>query len=474
MPAERIHPVILAGGGGTRLWPLSRELYPKQFFPLVGARSLLRDTLARVGDRRRFADPVVLCGEDHRFLVAEQLRADGVAGEIVLEPHARNTAPAACVAALRLAESDPDALMLLLPADHAMTRPQDFTATLAPAEPAARAGWLVTFGIRPDRPETGYGYIRAGDDLADAPGCARVARFVEKPGRATAESYLADGGYLWNSGMFLMRAGTLLDEMERLRPDIVRACRDALAAAARDLDFLRLGAEAFAACPGISLDYAVMENTDRAAVAPADLGWSDVGSWDALWSVLDKDAAGNAASGDVVALDAANCLLRGDARLVAALGVSDLVVVASDDAVLVCPRDRAQDVGDLVAEMSRRQRAETKVHSRHYRPWGHTRDVDAGARFKVKRITVAPGCKLSLQRHRHRTEHWVVVQGEAEVTRDGETFRLRPDESTYIPQGAVHRLANPGAGPLHVIEVQSGAYLEEDDIERLDDAYGRA
>jgi mannose-1-phosphate guanylyltransferase/mannose-6-phosphate isomerase len=470
----RIHPVVLAGGGGTRLWPLSRQLYPKQFFPLVGEQSLLRDTLDRVGDPQRFAAPIVVCNEEHRFLVAEQLRAGGVSGEIVLEPYARNTAPAACIAALHLAAREPEALMLMLPSDHAITRPNAFSAPLAQAETAARAGWLVTFGIAPSRAETGYGYIRLGGELPDTPGCAHVERFVEKPDAATARNYLASGDYLWNSGMFLMSVRTLLDEMARLQPEILDACRAALAGAARDLDFLRLGAAAFEACPGISLDYAVMERTDRAAVVSMNAGWSDVGSWQSLWEVLEKDDAGNAIAGDVIALDTRDCLLRGEDRLLAALGVSDMVVVATDDAVLVCPRERAQDVGGLVAELKQRARPETLAHSRIYRPWGNYRDVDLGPNFKVKRLTVAPGRRLSLQRHRHRTEHWVVVQGEAEVTCEGRTLRLGPNESTYIPRGAAHRLANPGSESLHVIEVQSGDHLDEDDIERIDDAYGRA
>lgn len=464
-----IHPVILAGGGGTRLWPLSRAEHPKQFMPLAGAHPLLGETLARVGDRTRFAEPLVVCNEAHRFLVAEALRAAGGGGEIVLEPCGRNTAPAACLAALRLAAREPAALMLLLPADHLIARPEELTAAIARAAPVARDGRIVTFGIAPGRAETGYGYIRQGAALAAAPGCREVAAFVEKPDTATAEAYLAAGDYLWNSGIFLAPARVLLDELQRLQPAVLAACREALAGARADLDFLRPAAAPFEACPAISLDRGVMEHTAHAAVVPADPGWHDIGAWDELWSVLDKDAAGNAVVGDVVAVDSRGSLLHGDGRLLAALGVSDLVVVASEDAVLVCPRERAQDVGRLVGELARRGRAEARAHSRVVRPWGSYRCVDRDAMFKVKRLIVTPGRKLSLQRHRHRTEHWVVVEGEAEVTCDGHTFRLRANQSTYIPCGAVHRLANPGREPLHVIEVQSGDYLEEDDIERFPD-----
>ncbi len=471
-----IHPVILSGGAGTRLWPASRALYPKQLLPLVGEATMLQDTLARVADPARFAAPLVICNAEHRFLVAEQLREAGQEGaEILLEPEGRNTAPAACLAALHLAERDPEALLLLLPSDHVIADVAGFHAAVDRAAAAARAGWLVTFGMTPTAPETGYGYIQRGSALDDLPGCARVARFVEKPDRATAESYLAAGGYAWNSGMFLMPAGLLLAELERLQPAVVQACRAALAQARHDLDFLRVGQEAFAASPSISIDYAVMEHTGRAAVVPAELGWSDLGSWAALWDVLDKDADGNAVQGDVATQDAENCLLRSADRgpMVAAVGVRDLVVAASDDVVLVCPRERAQDVGALVKRLKAEGRAEPEAHSQVFRPWGSYRGIDRGERFQVKRITVAPGAKLSLQRHRHRAEHWVVVDGEAEVTRDDEVFRLRPNESTYIPLGAIHRLANPGSQPLHVIEVQSGDYLGEDDIERFEDTYGR-
>jgi mannose-1-phosphate guanylyltransferase/mannose-1-phosphate guanylyltransferase/mannose-6-phosphate isomerase len=373
-----------------------------------------------------------------------------------------------------LAERDPDALMLLLPSDHLVRDGAAFLDAVQRAAAAGAAGWLVTFGMSPTHPETGYGYIRQGPPLTGLAGSYAVARFVEKPHRETAEAYLAEGGYLWNSGMFLLPVQTLLDELERLQPEVLAAARSAVGGARRDLDFLRLDAEAFAAAPAISLDHAVMERTQRAAVVPAELGWSDVGSWAALWDAADKDAEGNATGGAVHAVATRNCLLKSDGRLLAAIGVEDLIVVATDDAVLVVPRARAQEVGDLVTALRAEGRSEAAVHSRVYRPWGSFRGVDAGAGFQVKRLTVAPRSRLSLQRHRYRAEHWVVVEGEAEVTCDDRVFRLKPNQSTYIPQGAIHRLANPGEGPLHVIEVQSGSYLGEDDNERFDDVYGRS
>lgn len=472
---RRIHPVVMAGGGGTRLWPLSRALYPKQFFPLTGGESLLQDTVKRVTDTQTFAPPLILANAEHRFLVAEQLRQSGLApADIVLEPFGRNTAPAVCIAALTLAQRDPDALMLLLAADHAIAEPEGLIQAVKTAAGAAAAGWILTFGMSPLRPETGYGYIKRGAALDGHPGCEQVARFVEKPDAATAEGYLAEGGYAWNSGMFLASASVMLAELERLQPELVAACRAALTAGARDLDFLRLDPAAFERCPNVSIDYAVMEHTERAAVVPAEIGWSDVGSWDALWDVLPKDEHGNACSGDIVTLDSRNCLLRSDDRMLAVIGAENLAVVSTDDAVLVCPRDQAQRVGELVKKLKADGRGEAELHSEVHRPWGSYRGVDRGARFQVKRIVVAPGRRLSLQSHRHRAEHWIVVAGEAEVTRNEEVFRLSPNQSTYIPLGAIHRLGNPGEEPLHLIEVQSGDYLGEDDIERYEDVYGRS
>jgi mannose-1-phosphate guanylyltransferase/mannose-6-phosphate isomerase len=470
----KIHPVILSGGAGTRLWPLSRALYPKQLMALVGNTSLLQQTAARVADPARFAAPLVVCNDEHRFLVAEQLRALGVAAdEVLLEPVPRNTAPAACTAALRLAARDPEALMLLLPSDHYIADREGFLRAVDRAAAAAAEGWLVTFGVTPDRPETGYGYIRSAETLAGLAGCHRVARFVEKPDRETAEGYLAGGDYAWNSGMFLFSAKRLLEDMGRLEPAMVEACREALEAAAEDLDFLRLDAEAFARSPAISIDTAVMEKTDRAAVVPVDIGWTDVGSWDALWQVSETDGDGNALEGDVVAVDSRGNYLRSDDRLLAVLGVEGLVVTVTADAVLVCPRERAQEVGDLVKRLKAEGRNEHQAHARVYRPWGSYQGIDAGQRFQAKRLIVNPGASISLQRHRRRAEHWVVVQGVAEVTRDDEVFTLEANQSTYIPLGARHRLRNPGGEPLHIVEVQSGDYLGEDDIERFEDLYGR-
>ncbi len=474
MSNGKIHPVILSGGAGTRLWPLSRALYPKQLIALVGDTSLLQQTVARVTDPGRFAAPLVVGNDEHRFLVAEQLRTlDVRAADVLLEPVPRNTAPAACTAALRLAGHDPEALMLLLPSDHYIADPEGFLHAVDQAAAAAADGWLVTFGVTPDRPETGYGYIRSAEPLTGLDGCRRVARFVEKPDRETAEGYLASGGYAWNSGMFLFSAGRLLEETTRLAPAMVEACREALEAAVGDLDFLRLDAEAFARAPAVSIDVAVMEKTDRAAVVPVDIGWTDVGSWDALWQVAETDDDGNACEGDVVAVDSRRNYLHSDGRLLAVLGVEDLIVAVTADAVLVCPRARAQEVGGLVERLKAEGRSEPRAHARVHRPWGSYQGIDSGPGFQAKRLTVDPGASISLQRHRRRAEHWVVVRGTAEVTRDDEVFTLEANQSTYIPLGARHRLRNPGTEPLHIVEVQSGDYLGEDDIERFEDLYGR-
>jgi mannose-1-phosphate guanylyltransferase/mannose-6-phosphate isomerase len=474
MTLGKIHPVILSGGAGTRLWPLSRALYPKQFLGLASEESPLEQTLARVADPVRFAAPLVVCNEKHRFLVGDALRRRGAAAEAILvEPVARNTGPAACTAALKLAERDPQALVLLLPSDHRIAEEARFLAAVDQAAQAAAAGRLVTFGITPNRPETGYGYIHCAEPLEGLPGCHRVARFVEKPDQATAEGYLASGGYAWNSGMFLFAANRLIEELERHAPDIVAASRAALAAAATDLDFLRLDEESFARAPSISIDYAVMEKTEHAAVVPAEMGWTDLGSWETLWQISDTDTAGNALIGDVIARDARDNYLRSDGRLLAVLGVSGLVVVALRDAVLVCARERAQDIRQVVDALEAAGREEHRLHPRVARPWGSYESIDADDGFQAKRLIIKPGASISLQRHRHRAEHWVVVRGQAEVTRDDEVFTLEVDQSAYIPCGAVHRLRNPGTEELHIVEIQSGDYLGEDDIERFEDIYGR-
>ena len=490
--ARRIHPVILSGGAGTRLWPLSRALYPKQFFPLTSDLSLLQETVKRVADPARFAPPLIVCNHEHRFIAAEQLREIGVAPQdIVLEPVARNTAAACAVAALVLGAGGPgsaggfaeasgdraagDALMLVLPSDHAISDAGAFLAAVERAVPAAEAGFLVTFGIKPDRPETGYGYIEGGAAIeAGATGYLRAARFKEKPELGAAQQMVAAGSWFWNSGMFLFRAGTLLAEMERLAPQVAGACRAALNGARRDLDFLRLDENAFATAPSISIDYAVMEKTDRAAVVPAEMGWSDVGSWPALWEAGEKDADGNVIVGDVAAQDVRNSYIRSDHRLVAAIGLADTLLVVSDDAVLAAPLARAQEVKSLVEALRAAGRSEPITHTKVYRPWGSYQSIEVGDRFQVKHITVNPGGRLSLQKHRQRAEHWVVVNGTARVTRGDETFTLRENESAYIPAGTAHRLENAGSGVLRIIEVQSGRYLGEDDIERLEDSYGRA
>ncbi|PLX81385.1 MAG: mannose-1-phosphate guanylyltransferase/mannose-6-phosphate isomerase [Desulfuromonas sp.] len=474
-----IVPVILSGGAGTRLWPLSRELYPKQFLDLVSDQTMLQETVSRLAGVSDLAAPLVVCNEEHRFLVAEQLRQIDVAPEaIILEPEGRNTAPAVALAALQALSDEEDPLLLILPADHAIADREAFKEAIESAAVLAAAGSLVTFGIVPDSPETGYGYIRRGDHrgvpVGDFEGYFPVAEFVEKPDRETAQAYVEGGNYLWNSGMFMFRASRYLKELQKFSPVMVESCSEAMQGAVTDLDFTRPVAEAFRACPGDSIDYAVMEKTDAAVVIPLQAGWSDVGSWSSLWAVQEQDEAGNVIRGDVLATDTSNCYLHASGRLVASVGLENHVVVETADAVLVAARDKVQDVRDIVNQLKQLERKETLLHRRVHRPWGTYECIDAGERFQVKRITVAPGASLSMQRHHHRAEHWVVVKGTANVVCGEREFTVSENESTYIPVGELHRLNNPGKIPLEIIEVQSGSYLGEDDIVRVDDVFGRS
>ena len=475
--AVRIDPVILSGGSGTRLWPLSRAAYPKQLLPLIDRHSMLQATIKRVADPSRFNPPTMICNDEHRFIIAEQLRAiDVEPTDIVLEPVGRNTAPAAAVGALLAAARSPDAIILVLPSDHRIADTEAFLAAVDAAAKAAQGGALVTFGITPTTAETGYGYIKRGAAIASITGCHQVAEFVEKPALPKAEAMLKSGDFSWNSGMFLFRADRLLAEMERLSPEIVQACRAAVETAQRDLSFTRLDAAAFAENPNTSIDYAVMEKTDAAAVVSADIGWNDIGSWSALWELgLEQagDAANNITMGDVILDDVGNSYIRAEKRLVTALEVKDLVIVETADAVLVASRDKAQDVKAIVDRLKAEGRDEAEQNPRVYRPWGYYEGMDSGDRFQVKRISVKPGQKLSLQMHHHRAEHWIVVEGTALVSRGDETIMLEENQSTFIPVGTWHRLENPGKIDLNLIEVQSGAYLGEDDIVRSADDYGR-
>lgn len=466
-----IFPIILSGGSGTRLWPLSRSGYPKQFLPLLGENSLIQTTLQRVAGVAKASPPWVICNESHRFLIAEQARAQGseLSG-ILLEPVARNTAPAIALAALHLRQHGQDSILLVLPSDHVVADEVAFQAAVEAATPLAESGKLVTFGIVPVQPETGYGYIQAGAPIAAG---FDVARFVEKPDRERAEAYLADGGYFWNSGMFMFKASTFLSELERHTPDVLHACQSAVENSIEDLDFIRIGTEAFAACPSISIDYAVMEKTDHAVVVPLDAGWNDVGAWSSVWQVSERDASGNASRGDVWMHDSVGNHVHAEHRLVSLVGVNDLIVVETSDAVMVAHMKRAQEVKAIVDQLSAMKRPEVLNHRKVFRPWGAYDEVDNGHRFKVKRITVNPGERLSLQMHHHRAEHWVVVTGTAQVC-IGDTIKLLTEnESIYIPSGTKHSLENPGKVPLEIIEVQTGAYLGEDDIVRYEDRYGR-
>lgn len=468
-------PVIMSGGSGTRLWPLSRQLYPKQFLPLAGEKSMLQETISRL-DGLDLQPPVIICNDNHRFIVAEQLRELDISdGEIILEPVGRNTAPAIAIAAFNALSSekkkDNDPLLLVLAADHVIENVDAFHKSISQASVLAEKGKLVTFGIVPDKAETGYGYIKRGSEIGSEG--YNVDAFFEKPDLATAESYLLSGDYLWNSGMFLFRASCYLNELKKYRPDIYSACEASVKSLDESTDFKRLNEDVFSKCPSDSVDYAVMENTKEAAIVPLDAQWNDIGSWSALWDIREKDNSGNVLAGDVVIHDVENCYFHASSKLVTAIGVENLVVVETSDAIMVSSKDRVQDVKSIVEKLNNSNRQETVIHRQASRPWGSYDCIDKGERFQVKRIVVKPGASLSLQMHHHRAEHWIVVKGTAQVTKDDEVFTLSENQSTYIPLGVKHRLENPGVVPLEIIEVQSGSYLGEDDIIRFDDTYGR-
>jgi len=468
---SKVIPVILSGGAGTRLWPLSREMYPKQLLSLTSKQTMLQDTAMRLAAIAGALPPIVVCNEAHRFTVAEQIRAlDIQASAILLEPSGRNTAPAVALAALQASSIDPDATLVVAPADHVIRDARKFQQAAEIAVALAQDDKLITFGIVAHAPETGYGYIRRG---AGAGPAYPVAQFVEKPPLDLAQQYVASGDYYWNSGMFVFKASRYLAELSSLAPDILSACTAAFEAGKTDLDFVRIDKAEFIKCRSESIDYAVMEKTKDALVLPLDVGWSDVGSWSSLFDVLPADEEGNVLQGDVMVHDTHDCYVHSTSRLVAAVGMEDHIIVETKDAILVAPKDRVQDVKDLVAKIKKSGRTESALHREVFRPWGSYDSVDSGERFQVKRLSVKPGGVLSLQMHHHRAEHWIVVQGAARITRNDETFLLAENESTFIPVGATHRIENPGKVPLHIIEVQSGSYLGEDDIVRFEDNYGR-
>ncbi|MEI7842788.1 MAG: mannose-1-phosphate guanylyltransferase/mannose-6-phosphate isomerase [Gallionellaceae bacterium] len=470
-----LYPVILSGGSGTRLWPLSRAALPKQFLPLVSEKTMFQETLGRLQGITNLASPTVVCNSEHRFLAAEQLRAIGATPlELILEPLGRNTAPAVAAAAFTAQSKDQGAILLVLPADHLIQDVAGFHLAIESAIKLAAQDKLVTFGITPNEPATGFGYIERGASLQISDKAFEVARFVEKPSPKKATEFLASGNFFWNSGMFVFKASVYLAELEQHRPDIYSASQRAWQLSHRDLDFCRLDETAFASCPSESIDYAVMEKTDAAAMVTVDIGWSDIGSWSALAEASKQDAQGNVLRGDVYAAETNNCYIRSESRLVAAIGVDNLVIVETADAILVTHKDAAQDVKHTVEYLKQAERSEHLIHRRVYRPWGYYEGIDIGERFQAKRITVTPGSKLSLQKHQFRAEHWVVVSGKARVTRGEDSLVLYENQSTYIPLGVIHRLENIGDTELHLIEVQSGSYLGEDDIERFEDDYKRS
>jgi len=463
---------VLSGGSGSRMWPSSRSMYPKQFLRLVTENTMLQETVLRLSNIANVKAPIVVSNEDHRFLVAEQLSGCGVqASRIILEPVARNTAPAIALAALTLADQTEDAVMLVLPADHIIENVESFSLVISKGLTACENGKLVTFGVVPNAPETGYGYIKTSQE--SMPGVFLVDEFVEKPSIALAEEYVQDPSYSWNSGMFMFKASIYLEELGKQCPEILSACKSAIEAADEDMDFTRVDRSSFSACESESIDYAVMEKTPNAVVVELDAGWNDIGSWSALWAQLEDGQNGNVFKGDVISEGVSNSLVISDKKLIACVGVEDVILVETDDAILLAKKDRVQEVKAIVRQLAKDNRSEAQLHRKVYRPWGYYDSIENGDEFQVKRLVVNPGAQLSLQMHHHRAEHWVVVKGTAEVVNGDEKFLLRVNESTYIPIGATHSLANPGKLPLELIEVQSGVYLGEDDIVRFEDIYGR-
>ncbi len=466
----KVIPVLLSGGSGTRMWPLSRSHYPKQFLPLASGQSLLQETIMRLPDRDDIAGPTIICNENHRFMVIRQLNEQGIGGAtIILEPFGRNTAPAVTLAALSV--ENPDDILLVLAADHSIRDRNALASSIHSAVESAMTGKLVTFGIAPNAAKTGYGYIQCGK--AEGEAAYQIERFVEKPDKTAAEDFLSSGEFFWNSGMFAFRASCFLSEIEKHQPAILEHCRQALDKARVDMGFTRIDHEAFDRCPSNSIDYAVMEKTKQAVVVPLDAGWNDVGSWSSLWEMSDKDEYGNKVYGDVLTCHSRNNLLHSEKRLVAAVGLEDTIVVETPDAVMVAAKDRAQDVKQIAEQLKAADRAEADAHRKVHKPWGWYDCIGSGTRYQVKRICVDPGAKISYQMHHHRAEHWIVTKGTAKIILDSKEFILREDESTYIPIGCKHRLANEGKLPLEIIEVQTGSYLAEDDIVRFDDDYGR-